>query len=153
MSREKKFILEFIELYRGFPQIWKVKSVDYKDRTLRKYAFGELLKKLKEVEPDATVDSVRKKINCLRTAYRRELKKQKASEKSGADAADIYDPTLFYFSEMSFIRNQETPVSGRRSMNIPLVLVIFRTAFGCKLIGHFSQSPFVMLPVTISNPQ
>ncbi|CAG9790338.1 unnamed protein product [Diatraea saccharalis] len=46
------------------------------------------------VEPEATKDTVKKKINSLRTCYRKEMKKVDASTKSGAATDDIYEPTL-----------------------------------------------------------
>jgi hypothetical protein len=51
-------------------------------------AYETLLVKYKEMYPDATKD-VKKKINSLRTNYRKELKKHHQSLKSGTGADDV----------------------------------------------------------------
>ncbi|MPC82559.1 hypothetical protein E2C01_077232 [Portunus trituberculatus] len=53
-----------------------------------------------------------KKINNLRTTYRKELKKVQASKKSGAGAYDVYVPKLWYFENLAFLHDQETPREG-----------------------------------------
>ncbi|XP_050304136.1 uncharacterized protein LOC126741649 [Anthonomus grandis grandis] len=50
-----------------------------------------------------------KKINSLKTAYRRELKKVINLERSGAGEEDVYVPHLWYFDLLIFIRDQEIP--------------------------------------------
>ena len=82
---------EFIDLYRQLPEVWKVKSDAYRNRNLKNLAYEKLIEKLKEVEPNADREMVREKINVLRSAYRRELKKVIASYKSGTgNERDVY---------------------------------------------------------------
>ena len=119
MDANQKLNIEFIQLYQTFPQLWEIKNEIYKDRSLRNVAFNELINKCKEIQPNAITECVQKrKKNCLRTAFRRELKKEKQSEKSGAGVEDIYIPSLYYFDELSFIRNQEIPAVGRSSLSM-----------------------------------
>jgi len=49
---------------------------------------------MKEIDPQANRDLMRTKINSLRTSYRRELKKVKCSQKSGAGTDDAYESSL-----------------------------------------------------------
>jgi hypothetical protein len=77
---------EFIELYRSFPCLWQVKSKDYSNRDKRHKAYATLIDKCKEVDREATKDTVAKKINSFRTVYRKDLSKVKNSMRSGAGA-------------------------------------------------------------------
>lgn len=105
----KEFLIEFIHLYRDFPCLWKVKSVEYADRDKKNKAYGEMLKKLKEIDASATINCVKKRIDSIRGSFRKELKKVNASQKSGAGADEIYHPHLWYFNELLFLQDHETP--------------------------------------------
>lgn len=66
----------------------------------------------------------KKKINTLRSNYRRELKKVLARKKSGAGVEDIYVPSVWYFEDLDFLRDHEIQIRGTSTMddedNIPL---------------------------------
>jgi len=72
-----------------------VKSDMYKKRNLK----DELVVKLRETEEDFDRDTARKKLNGLRTAYSRELKKITDNTKFGIGTDDICVPFLWYFDE------------------------------------------------------
>lgn len=105
----KEFWREFLELYRSLPALWKVKSVDYKDRHLKAECYKKLVKKLKEIDPKATRKTVTKKINAFRTNYRREERKVLESENSGGggEIHGPYTPSLWYYNDFAFLRDQE----------------------------------------------
>jgi hypothetical protein len=115
-SDNKEFWREFIELYRELPALWKVKSEMYKNRNVKNEGYEFLVEKMKTLIPHADREMVTKKINALRTNYRRELKKIKDSKCSGA-GSDVYTPTLWYFQDIDFLREQETPIAGTSTMN------------------------------------
>lgn len=69
--------------------------------------YEKLINKLKEKYSDANREMVVKKINTFRTTYRKELKKVEMSEKSGAGTDDVYEPTLWYYHILSFLKDQE----------------------------------------------
>lgn len=96
MSRE--FLEEFIAIYESETCIWQVKSKYYHDRIKKDAAYSRLIEKLKAIEPNASKDIVIKKINNLRSAYRKEIKKIKASIRSGAAGDSVYQPKLWYFN-------------------------------------------------------
>ncbi|XP_022906143.2 uncharacterized protein [Onthophagus taurus] len=115
----KDFWSEFINLYRQLPEVWKVKSDVYKNRNKKNVAYEKLIETLKEIEPSADREMVRKKINVLRTVYRRELKKVVASYRSGTGTENLYEPSLWYFKELDFLRDQESQLPGTSTMDEP----------------------------------
>ena len=94
-QRINEVIGEFIEIYKSEPCLWKIKSSDYHDRDKKDAAYRKLVMKLKEIEPDANVNVVKKKINNLRSNVRKEKKKIDSSMKSGASADNVYKPFFF----------------------------------------------------------
>lgn len=122
-NKEKEFLREFIELYQSFPCLWKIKCREYSDRNAKAQAYDILIEKLQTVNPEANRDSVVKKINSLRTTYRKELKRVLESERSGAGEEDIYVPHLWYYELMNFIRDQEIPRSTKSNIEDTLLYV------------------------------
>ncbi|XP_067130333.1 uncharacterized protein [Centruroides vittatus] len=115
MSRE--FLEEFLKIYESEPCLWHVKNKEYHDRSKKEAAYLRLIEKLKEMEPNANKESVIKKINNIRSAYRKEIKKIKASIKSGAGTEDIYKPKLWYFELLRFLDDRDTPRSSRSNVD------------------------------------
>lgn len=114
---DKKFILAFIEVYHGLPALWDVKSKDYTNRVRKSEQYEVLIEKYREKYPDADKQDVVKKINSLRTNFRKELKRLRDAEKSGAGAEDV-EPSLWYFEEMRFLQSQETPTDSISTMDM-----------------------------------
>lgn len=107
VSRE--YLTNFISLYKENSCLWKVKSKDYSDKQKKNAAYEVLIEKLKEVDPAANKDAVIRRINSLRTCFRKELKKHKKSLHSGMEAGEVYRPNLWYFDLLLFLTDQETP--------------------------------------------
>ena len=57
------------------PCLWKIKSKDYYNKNAKQAAQDVLIEKLREIEPDANRSACVRKINSLRSNFRRELKK------------------------------------------------------------------------------
>ena len=64
---------EFIELFWAEECLWKVKLKDYYNRSKKDVSYRTLIGKVQEVEPDATRDTVVKKIK--KKCVRKETKK------------------------------------------------------------------------------
>lgn len=109
MSDKKAFIIDFIELYKSYSCLWKVKSAEYSDRNKKNSAYESLRQKLSEVDDNASIELVKKKVDNLRGCFRKELKKIKCSKTSGAGAEEVYHPRLWYFEHLLFLADQETP--------------------------------------------
>lgn len=108
-STDKEFWGEFLELYKQYPCLWRVKSKEYSDKGKRNEAYDVLVDKLHEKDATATRDTVAKKINNFRSCFRKEEKKIEASKRSGASADDVYTPVLWYYDLLLFLKDQETP--------------------------------------------
>ncbi|CAH2001693.1 unnamed protein product, partial [Acanthoscelides obtectus] len=106
------FLTEFIELYQSFTCLWRVTSKEYSDRNKKYLAYIELVKKYQEFDQSTDRNTVVKKINALRTVYKKELAKVYKSEKSGTGADDIYRPTLWHF-----LRDQDSARPSRSTMS------------------------------------
>lgn len=122
----KEFITEFLELYRSFPCLWKIKSKDYSDRDKKRCAYEALVDKFKEVQEDVTKETVVKKIDSFRGSFRKELKKLEASKKSGAGTTDLYKPKLWYFYNLYFLIDQETPRTSILNINDIIVSILVK---------------------------
>nr|CAD7568891.1 unnamed protein product [Timema californicum] len=109
----QEFVAEFIEVYRSLPCLWRTKSRDYYNKALRSEGYKRLVDKWREVNPGADRDFVIKKINNLRSAFRREMNKVKASMRDKDPASDaVYSPHLWYYELLLFTADEEMPPTG-----------------------------------------
>ncbi|KZC05113.1 PREDICTED: uncharacterized protein LOC107193595 [Dufourea novaeangliae] len=105
------FLTEFIQLYRSFPCLWQVRYKGYKDRLLRNRAYDALVQKLREVNPVADKETVIRKINTLRTAFRREYKKVRSSQRMVKNPWQRYRSSLWYYDILKFVAEQNEPTA------------------------------------------
>lgn len=105
----KEVITNFIELYKSYPCLWKIKSRDYTNRNLKNAAYNKLVEFCKSINPEANRDYVAKKIQSFRGSFRKEMKKLEDSKRSGAGTDEIFTPTLWYFDLLLFTMDQELP--------------------------------------------
>ncbi|XP_049763449.1 uncharacterized protein LOC126092072 isoform X2 [Schistocerca cancellata] len=103
---EKDFLLQFISLYREFPELWKIGSEGYRDKKKRALAINKIAEVLRLSQPYITREDVKRKINILRTTYNRESNKIRKSKQYASSPGEIYVPKLWYFTELSFLDNQ-----------------------------------------------
>lgn len=116
-STDKQILRDFIAEYKQLPELWDVRSKEYTKRDKKNAAYERLLTIYKGLKSDATVDEVKKKINTLRSNFRKELKKINDSKRSGAGTDDIYAPSSWVFEELIFLTNLEKPVESISSIN------------------------------------
>ncbi|XP_050548015.1 uncharacterized protein LOC126909621 [Daktulosphaira vitifoliae] len=108
---------DFVSKYKDLKCLWDIRCKDYSNRDKKKDAYSELLVVYKLIKPDASIDDVKKKINTLRSNFRKELKKIHESKRSGAGADDIYQPSSWLFEELAFLADLEKPVDSTSSIN------------------------------------
>lgn len=152
MSRE--FWFEFLQLYRNFPCLWDTKDPCYVRRDVKREAYDVLLAKVHEVDTTATIDSVKKKIDSFRTAFRREQKKVILSMQSGATDGEIYCPSLWYYRELEEFLGSSTEEGRKRIINtndsyinseddggmtvVRNITIVHNILLGCYACLHFS---------------
>lgn len=98
---------DFIILLETLPELWNAQHLHYKNKYKREVGYKKLLEIFKKIKPKATVEDVRKKINSLRSNYRRELKKIAVSKRSGAGIDDLYTPKSKSFKLLAFLYSTE----------------------------------------------
>jgi hypothetical protein len=137
--------------------LWKVKSKGYSDRVKKNLAYKHLTTKVKEIDPDANKEKVAKKINSLRSCFRKELRKVNDSKTPGAGADDTYTPCLWYFQEMLFLTEQEVPREGKyiaqeletllKDMEMYCQRVINEAIFEAQMGSFYRTSRVVTVPL------
>ncbi|XP_037295769.1 uncharacterized protein LOC115455511 isoform X1 [Manduca sexta] len=114
VTKERQILTDFIELYHDFPCLWNSELDSYKNRNERNMAWELLADKLKELEPKASVATAKKKIEHLRTAFRREYRKVVKSKRG---LGSVHVPSLWYYKLISFIRlNRKKPTTENDSI-------------------------------------
>lgn len=108
----KEFLTEFIEVYRQHPALWKVKSKEYVNKNLKIAAYNSLIEVCCKYNITADKGMVSKKIQSLRSAFRKEYRKIESSIRSGKGADETYRSTLWYYDLLLFTRDQDEPTES-----------------------------------------
>ncbi|KAG8329021.1 hypothetical protein J6590_097061 [Homalodisca vitripennis] len=111
------FLTTLIEEYRNLPCLWKVRSAEYSNKFKLDTAWEHLLQITKEKIPNADTNFVKRKVDNLRAAFRKEMRKVRDSTRSGASADDTYTPTLWYFELMKFTAEHEQPRKTKSNLD------------------------------------
>ncbi|XP_037915410.1 uncharacterized protein LOC119654223 [Hermetia illucens] len=109
---------EFFSVLQTLPELWKIKADVFKDKHKKKIAFSKLLEVYKSIDGNANEDTVKKRLQNIRSCYRRECKKVERSRKSGAGVEEEYVLTLWYFDLVEFLRDQEIQLSGTSTVDL-----------------------------------
>ncbi|KAL9910448.1 uncharacterized protein ACN427_005109 isoform 2-T2 [Glossina fuscipes fuscipes] len=141
----KRFWTEFFSLYKSFPALWDTNNAMYKDRQMKFEAYGVMVEKLREIEPNAEREDVLRRINIFRTNFRRECSRISKNLQEGKN----YKSTLWYFDLLRFLHAQptsDTRREKRRKLSEPGENSIMRkqspaTAPGNKSAHNFSATP------------
>ncbi|XP_005186012.1 uncharacterized protein DDB_G0283357 [Musca domestica] len=102
-EENRHYLKLFIQTYHNLPILWDTTLRDYTNRDKRAEAYQQLVPIYKYLKRDANLQDVKKKINTLRTNYRKELKIVESSRRQGTS----YQPRCWTFYELDFLRNAE----------------------------------------------
>ncbi|KAF5303597.1 hypothetical protein FQR65_LT08198 [Abscondita terminalis] len=105
----KEFITGLLELYQNKSCLWQITCPEYTNKNLKNVSYKELVAYCQKFYKEADKTFVQQKLQNLRTAFRKELKKVEDSKRSGAGIDDIYVPKLWYFDLLLFTKNDELP--------------------------------------------
>ena len=107
----------FIENLKPFTCLWKVTSEEYKNRDKRRIALQNLQEIMKDIVENITIVDVKKKINTIRSQYRREHRLLENSKKSAVATGDVYVPKLWCYNELTFL-NEGVCREPRSSLDV-----------------------------------
>ncbi|KAL0858933.1 hypothetical protein ABMA27_011357 [Loxostege sticticalis] len=102
-EHEYKILRELIYLYKNHPCLWDAKSLDYRCTSKKNLAWRILHAKYRELEPEADLSHLKRKIDNMKSCYQRELRKVNKSLLECTSKDDIHEPTLWYFKLFSFL--------------------------------------------------
>lgn len=74
-NKEKEVLLSVLDMYKDMPYLWQKEHKDYMNKDVRAEAFKVLLGIYKNFDENATIKTIKKKVENMRTSYARELKK------------------------------------------------------------------------------
>ncbi|KAI5638555.1 alcohol dehydrogenase transcription factor myb/SANT-like domain-containing protein [Phthorimaea operculella] len=100
MASDKRLYTELLLLYKDFPCLWDNRQVEYSNREAKDHAYDVLLEKFRQIEDGANMVELKKKIEHMRAAYRREHKKVLLSRLQGGEE---YAPHLWYYELLTFL--------------------------------------------------
>ena len=90
----KEHVIKLISLYEEHRLLYDTKHPLYKNHHARANALHKIRENLLEIKPDITVE----------IHFSNELKKQRSSIRSGSGADNVYQPTVWWFPLMNFMR-------------------------------------------------
>ncbi|KAJ8892110.1 hypothetical protein PR048_004690 [Dryococelus australis] len=108
VTTEREVTVEFLELYKEFGCLWDMSSKQYSNKDDRNQALEILFEKSKVFEGDATIATVKKKIENMRAAYKRERNEVQESKSTGSGREDVHVPTLCYYEYLTFLDEKDS---------------------------------------------
>jgi len=92
-------LLVFMETYQSLPELCDLENINYSNQFKKAAAYDVLVEKFKVIEPHANREAVTKKMNNLRSSFRKELRRVEESKKSGSsvDSVYVFTYTLVHF--------------------------------------------------------
>lgn len=127
---QRKQILELLEVYRSLTALWDLRSPDYTNRQLKSEQYNILYEKYRETHPNATRKDLGRRLNSLRTNYRREYNRVKNGE---ITPEGPYKPTLFYYDALSFLSSVQSETKcctqSSNSLNVSIEMCFFLFCF------------------------
>ena len=110
----KKNTSVFIDLLKDRNCLWQVGCKDYKNKVLRDAAIKAITATMSRHIVGLNEEDIKKKINTLRTQFRRELRLLAASKKS---ATEVHEPKLWCFQKLHFLNEAEEQLESKSNLD------------------------------------
>ncbi|CAK1600119.1 unnamed protein product [Parnassius mnemosyne] len=107
---QNQYLSIFIKTWETYPELWNTCCESYRDKVRKNNALDKLLDIYKKMKPNSTREDLKKKLNALRTNFRKELKKIHKSKSSGKGTDEVYVPSAWTYYELLFLTNDEQPI-------------------------------------------
>ncbi|CAG4983890.1 unnamed protein product [Colias eurytheme] len=114
MGWDNDSVIQLIEAYKLKEILWNPQNRNYYNRLLKKDAWDEL-----ETELQRPSEEIKRKVDYLLSALRRERQKIAKSKKTGKGADNVYQPSWFAFAHLKFLLNRNKPRAGRLNTASP----------------------------------
>ncbi|GBO99869.1 hypothetical protein EVAR_74255_1 [Eumeta japonica] len=129
----------FIEAYEASPELWDPANLNYTNKVVRNKALDRLLVIYSKWKPNSTRDDVRKKINSLRSNFRKELRKVEKSQLTARSSDEVYAPSTWTYSALQFLTKVNINQNHENENNND-----FQNAIAETTVEAPSSSPFQM---------
>lgn len=104
----REITIEVIERYKSMPCLWKVKCDEYKNKNKKEECYRKLVEFfIKRGFPGADKEFVKKKLQSIRSGFRKEHRKVVEFGSKGV----TYVPVLWYYELMTFVKDQDEDTS------------------------------------------
>lgn len=97
--------------------MWRTKSWQYRDQDLKAAGFARLVERLQQVRPTADRWATIKMINVMRKKFLIEWRRVREDP--------AYEPGLWYYDEISFIKDYDQPVPGEEVSHFYVFFYLF----------------------------
>ncbi|XP_055855149.1 uncharacterized protein LOC129918564 [Episyrphus balteatus] len=105
-SDEREKLRRFIAVYRNLPILWRPQKCPNSSKKDRSDAYEKLLEAYKQVHKDADLLDLKKKINSMRSNFRKEMKKIDEFAAIGIK----HQPSSWMYTELIFLKSAFTRV-------------------------------------------
>ncbi|KAM7360523.1 uncharacterized protein ACRADG_005912 [Cochliomyia hominivorax] len=94
---KRDHIYKLIDLFEKYPVMYDPKHKDFRKWTIRKIVLQKLLKEMRKLDPEITMDVIKEKLRTLRNQFLHEVRLLKEADKNN----ELYIPKCWCFDRMS----------------------------------------------------
>lgn len=124
-KEERAFIIDCLKVYKSLPALWDAQSPEYRKKDKKNEAYEILVDKFRERYANINRKDVTKKINALRTNFRKELKRMRQEGRKNSE--------LWYFDEIKFLKDE---AATKEEVNF---IAVSATRYSLNIFRYFNS--------------